>query len=368
MIKPLILVTGATGKTGRATVAELIRQQARVRALVHRRDERSAAIEALGADIVVADMFDPDQLADALRGVQRAYYLPFFHTHVIQSAVAFALAARAARLEQIVHMGQWLSHRAHPAILTRQTWLIDQLFADLPGIAHTTLNPGMFADNFLRVIDFAALLGIFPVLTGDGKAAPVSNEDLARCAAAVLLAPERYAGMSLRPTGPALLSAQDMARVIAKVVGHKVLPVKLPWFLFSKVARQQRVNPLEISGLRHYIEDMKRGAFELDGGLTSVVADLTGQPAEDFETIARRYAAMPFARVTLGRRLRAFASFNMVPFLPGYDLDRWERQVGLPVPPNPSFSIDDARWRAEHHEMMTRPARPRPALVQRGAA
>ncbi len=27
----------------------------------------------------------------------------------------------------------------------------------------------MFADNFLRVIDFAALLGLFPVLTGDGQ-------------------------------------------------------------------------------------------------------------------------------------------------------------------------------------------------------
>lgn len=368
MAKPLVLVTGATGKTGRAVVEELVRREMPTRALVHRRDERSAELERLGAEVVVADMFDPDQLEGALKGTRRVYYLPFFHTHMIQSAVAFALAARQARIEQIVHMGQWLSHRAHPAIMTRQTWLIDQLFADLPGIAHTTLNPGMFADNFLRVIDFPALLGIYPVLTGDGKAAPVSNEDLARCAVAILSAPERHAGMSYRPTGPELLSGRDMARIIAKVVGHSVLPVQLPWFLFSKVARQQRVNPVEINGLRHYVEDMKRGAFELEGGVTTVVEDLTGRRAEDLETIARRYAALPFARATLGNRLKALAKFAAVPFARGYDLDRWERQVGYPKPPNPSLSIDDERWREEHRELMTRQPRAYPTLVQVVAA
>ena len=65
----------------------------------------------------------------------------------------------AARIS--LGMGQWLSHRAHPSIMTRQTWLVDQMFAQLPNIAHTIINPGMFADNFLRVIDLAALLGVF---------------------------------------------------------------------------------------------------------------------------------------------------------------------------------------------------------------
>jgi len=71
----------------------------------------------------------------------------------------------------------------------------------------------MFAYNFLRTIDFAALLGIYPVLSGDGRAAPVSNEDMARVVA-VLLAegPDKHAGRGYRPTGPQLLSAREMAR------------------------------------------------------------------------------------------------------------------------------------------------------------
>ena len=362
MAKPLILVTGATGKTGAAVVNCLLEKGVPVRALVHRHDARSEAFERRGAEVVAADMFDPDQVLDALSGVRRAYYVPFFHSHMIQSAVAFALAAKQAKLESIVHMGQWLSHRAHPAIMTRQTWLADQLFAGLPGIAHTTLNPGMFADNFLRVMDFASLLGIFPILTGDGRAAPVSNEDLARVAVAILLQPDRYAGMSYRPTGPKLLSGRDMAAVLAKVAGHRVIPLNLPFRLFRKVARQQRINPLEISGFRFYVEEMRRGTFELDGGVTTVVEDLTGEPAESFETTARRYAAMPFARQTFANRVKAAVNFSLTPFYPGYDLDKWDRQKGFPVPPNPTLSIDDERWREEHHHLMTRQPRPAPAL------
>ena len=332
MALPKIFVTGATGKTGGAVVRELLAHGYPVRAAVHRIDARSQSLQQLGADVVTADMFDPDQMLDAMRGTQRAYYLPIFHPYMMQSAVAFAVAAREARLEAIVEMGQWLSHRAHPASMTRQTWLIDQLFSHLPGIAHTILNPGMFADNFLRVIDFAALLGIFPYVTGEGRAAPVSNEDMARIAAVILINPQPHAGKSYRPTGPALLSGRQMAEVVERVVGHRVIPVALPFWMFLKVARQQRIDPMLISGFRHYAEEMRRGTFALDGGVTNVVQELTGTGAESFETTARRYAAMPFARQTTGNRIKALLNFALTPFYPGYNLDRWDRQAGFPVP------------------------------------
>jgi hypothetical protein len=68
MSKPLVLVTGATGKTGAAVVAQLREKGWPVRAVVRLRDERSARLDRLGAETVVADLFDPDHLLDALRG------------------------------------------------------------------------------------------------------------------------------------------------------------------------------------------------------------------------------------------------------------------------------------------------------------
>jgi len=353
MTKPKILVTGATGNVGMALVAELLTRGTLVRAVVRTHDARSAQLERLGAEIVVADMYDTDQLIAAVRGTQRAFYLPPFKPYMIQSAVAFAVAAQEAPLEHIVAMSQWTSHRAHPANMTRQTWLVDQLFDMIPGVAHTVFNPGMFAHNFLRTMDFAALLGIYPILSGKGKAAPISNEDMARAAAVLLVeGPSKHAGKSYRPTGPQLLDGREMAQIVSKAVGHAVLPVDMPIWLLGKVAQQQGVDPFEISSIRHYMQDMREGTFAFEGGVTDVVEELTGKPAESFETTARRYAAMPFAKQTLGNRLKAFINFNLTPLYPGYNFDKWDRKMGFPTAISPSLSIEDERWRREHAAQM----------------
>ena len=49
MNKPLIIVTGATGKTGRAVVAQLRERDWPVRAIVRARDARSDKLDRLGA-------------------------------------------------------------------------------------------------------------------------------------------------------------------------------------------------------------------------------------------------------------------------------------------------------------------------------
>ena len=345
-IKPKILVTGATGKTGSALVAELRKREWPVRAMVSREDARSASLQKLGAEVVVADMYDPEQLIKAVKGTQRAYYLPLMRPYMIQAATAFAVAAREAKLDSIVQMSQWTSSASHPTVMTRQTWLVDRLFSMIPGVAHIIFNPGMFADNFLRVIDFAALLGIFPTLMGDSKCAPISNQDMARCAAALLMDdPAKHAGKSYRPTGTELLSGRDMAGIIARVVGHSVIPVNLPTWMFRKVARMQKIDPFQIYVLLKYVEDNKQGAFSYEGGVTQVMQQLTGHPAESFEITARRYAAMPFAQQTFANRLKAFLNFNLTPFYPGYNINAYERKLELPVPPNPLQCMEDEDWK-----------------------
>ncbi len=347
MTTPTVLVTGATGKTGAAVVQQLLTQGFPVRAVVRTVDGRSEDLAQRGAEVVVADLFDHDQLVAALRGTRRAYYLPVFHPYMVQSAVAFGIAAREVGLEAVVQLSQWLAHRAHPSIMTRQTWQVDQVLPRLTGAAHTVINPGLFADNFLRTVDVAALLGLHPVLTGQGRVAPVSSEDIARVVAAVLADPEPHAGRTYRPTGPALLTGRDMGAILAEVVGHRVVSVEVPFRVFAMVARQQRIDPLEVSGFQHYAEEARRGTFALDG-VTDVVEHLTGTPAESFEATARRYAALPFARQDLPNRLRAALRFSLAPLYAAHDVGRWERRRGWPAAPVPSLAIDDPRWLADH--------------------
>ena len=348
MTKPRIIVTGATGKTGSVVVSELLRAGYPVRALVHREDARSARLQTRGAEIAVADLSDAERVADALKDVQRAYFCPPYDPYMIQGAVAFAVAAQAARLEHIVGLNQWLASPSHPSLTSRQSWLVDRLFSLLPGVTHTVVNPGFFADSYLLTIGLAAHMGIFPWIFGNSRNAPPSNEDIARVAVAALIDPKRHGGKSYRPTGPELLGAEDLAKAIGRAVGRSVRVVPTPVWMFMKAARWGGGLPIELlSNVRYYIEDHKRGAFEL-GAPTTDVLDVTGRPPEDFETIARRYAALPGNRRTFGNGLREFAQFMIVPLSPGFNFDRYDRELRRPFPSEPQFAPDSKIWQREH--------------------
>src|SRR3984957_1185970 len=365
MIKPRIIVTGATGRTGSVVASELLKAGYPVRAMVRREDDRSALLKAQGAEIAVADMSDVERVADALRDAHGAYDCPSLDPYMIQGAVAFAVAAKEARLEQVVALTQWVSSPSHPSLMTRQHWLVDRLFSMTPGVAHTIVNPGFFADAYLQTIGLAAHLGIFPWLYGESRNAPPSNEDIARVAVAALINPARHAGKSYRPTGPELLGAEDMARAIVLAVGRSVRVVPTPTWLFMKGARIAGLSIDVLSNVRYYIDDHKRGAFEI-GAPTTDVLDVTGRPAEDFETITRRYAALPQNRRTFGNWVRELAQFMTAPLSPGFNLDRYDRELRRPFPSEPQFAPESKVWRREHG--ITDPAKPAASVHNLGTS
>lgn len=347
MIYAKTLVIGATGKTGGAVALELARRGRPVRVLVRRDDARARRLADLGMEIAVGDLHDPQDLRAALSGVQRAYWCAPFDPKALALAERFAEAAQDARLEQIVGLSQWLASPKHPSLLTRDTYATDRLFKSLaPQIAYTAINPGFFADNYLRLIGFSAQLGVLPSLTGDSRNAPPSNEDIARVAVAALSDPSAHVGQRYRPTGPALLSTADMAAIIASVLGRKVRRVEMPMWLFLKAARMQGASAFELSGFRHYVVDHRQGAFER-GAPNDVVERLTGRPPEDFATIARRYAELPEARRTFGSVLRAWVDFMRTPMVPGFDFKRLDREWGQTLAA-PRFAMADPQWAATH--------------------
>jgi uncharacterized protein YbjT (DUF2867 family) len=315
--------------------------------MVHREDGRSARLKAQGAEIAVADISDVERVADALKDVQRAYFCPPYDPYMIQGAVAFAVAAKEARLEHIVGLSQWLASPSHPSLSTRQNWLVDRLFSMTAGVGHTVVNPGFFADNYLVTIGLAAHFGVFHWMYGNSRNAPTSNEDIARVAAAVLMDPAQHAGKSYRPTGPELLNAEDMAKAIGRAVGRSVRVVPTPIWLFMKTARMGGM-PIELmSNVRHYVDDHKRGVFEL-GAPTTDVPEVTGRPAENFETIARRYAALSGNQRTFSNWLRTVAQFLITPLSPAFHFDRYDRQLRRPFPSQPQFARESKVWQREH--------------------
>lgn len=370
MTRPRILVTGATGRTGAVVVAELLRAGYPVRALVRRQDARSAALQARGVEIAQADIGDPERIAAALRGIQRAYWLPPYDPHMLSGAVVFATAARDAGLEAIVNLSQWLASPAHPALMTRQHWLADRVLAMIPGVALTTVNPGFFADSpYLETIGMAAHLGLMPWLFGDSRNAPPSVADIGRVAAAALIDPARHAGRSYRPTGPALLSGQDMAAIQGRVFGRTVRLVPLLPGLFLKAARGAGYPLAALSVMQHYGEEHLRGTFEL-GAPNDDVERVTGRAAESFEAVVRRYAALPANQRGTANTLRELMRFLLLPFAPAPGIRRYLRGLQLTPPAALEYSGESAVWQREHGSTLAPAAAPSsaPPSAQRSAA
>jgi uncharacterized protein YbjT (DUF2867 family) len=65
MKTPTILVTGATGRTGHVAIENLVKQGTAVRALAHREGPKVDSLRALGADAVIGDLFNLDEIVHA---------------------------------------------------------------------------------------------------------------------------------------------------------------------------------------------------------------------------------------------------------------------------------------------------------------
>jgi uncharacterized protein YbjT (DUF2867 family) len=347
MSRPKILVTGATGRTGGVVVSELLRAGYPVRAMVRRDDVRAAGLRAQGVEVAVAEITDAERVADAMRGVQRAYWLPPYDPEMLTGAMVFAAAARATRLESIVTLSQWLASPSHPAFLTRHHWIADQVFDALPNISLTRVTPGLFADSpYLETIGMAAHMGLMPWMFGESRTAPPSVDDIGRVVCAALLSPERHDRQVYRPTGPAVLSGPDMAGILSRVFNCTVRPIPTPLWLFLKVAHRSRQPLALLSCVEYYAEEHRRGIFEI-GAPNDVVAHVTGRPAEAFETVARRHAARPENQGS-SARWREIARFLSAPLVRAPNLAGYRRGLRLHEPVTAQYANESMVWRHEH--------------------
>ncbi len=235
-LKPKILVTSAAGHVGMAACIELLRTGHSVRAFVRSRDARAAALEKAGAELFIGDLRDYRDLELALKGVQRAFHNPPFSPNTIYDSTIFAVAAEEAKLEMVTLMGAWNLTPSHPSIHQRGHWIAHNIYRWMPSVDVVHLAPGLFAFPYFlglpAVVHFGQLMAPF----GNGKNAPPSNEDIASVAAHTLVNPAPHIGRSYRPTGPELLSPDDVAAVFAKILDRNVRYKDVPFQNFHKAA------------------------------------------------------------------------------------------------------------------------------------
>ena len=359
MSKPRILVTSAAGKTGLPTAIFLRELGFPVTAFVRRDDQRADELRAAGADVFVGNQYSITDMRKAMAGAKRAYQCAPTAPNGLHFNAVFTAAAAEAKIEHVVTLGQWLTSADHPSLFTREVYISDVLIDHLPGSTVTHVNPGWFADNYLMVLDMAASLGMLPMPLGDGDAktnAPPSNEDIARVAAAALAFPEKHAGKSYRPTGPELMSPNEIAAAMGKALGRKVAYNNVPPKMMLKALKANppsNYSEAALTQLYLYADEYRRGTFAINAP-TDDVEQVGGAKPERFEDIAARYVA--FRRATdpgfgkLGRGLWAFIKLLL---MPTPNLAKIEAAKDFVSIADPVFSQGDSEWHASHMPTQT---------------
>jgi len=213
-----VLVVGASGRVGRAVVAELLRLGRRVRALVRRPPPTPFSPDV---EVGVGDLTDPDSLTPALAGIEAVFLV-----WAAGPATVSAVVARLARSVQRVVFLSSPHQTPHPFF--RQPNPMAALHASIErelatsGLPSVILRPGMFAANTLHW--WAPQIRAGDVVRwpyGAVETAPIDERDIAAVAVRAL-SEASLAGGDYVLTGPAALSHARQVAVIGEVLGRRL--------------------------------------------------------------------------------------------------------------------------------------------------
>jgi (4-alkanoyl-5-oxo-2,5-dihydrofuran-3-yl)methyl phosphate reductase len=273
----MILVTGGTGNIGSELVRLLAAAGQKVRALT--RDPSKARVPA-GVEVAKGDFDQPDSLAAALQGVEKA----LMNAAATAQGLAFIEAAKKARLGHVVMISSIGVTRGVGAGLVHAP---SEKALQASGIPWTILRPAEFMTNFLWLRETIVGQGAIYRATGDGRSAVIHPHDIAAAAARVLTS-DGHAGKIYELTGPSALSGADIAAHIAAAAGRNVRHVDIP----LSVAREELTKrgfpgPLAdaVTGFYGSVKDGHEAKIE--PGLQQLI----GNTGRTFEAWAKENAA-----------------------------------------------------------------------------
>jgi NAD(P)H dehydrogenase (quinone) len=287
-MKRKVLITGATGDTGRVAVRESIKRGLDVRAMVHGKDARSEALAKLGAEVVEGDLLDIDTIREGMEGIDAAYLVYPVQPGLLDAAVNFAQAAKEAGVSAAVNLSQRSADRHSKSLSCKESFIAEQVL-NWSGLAVTHLRPTYFLEWLLYPWQLPLFVekGIIRLPVGKGRHAPIAAEDSGRVVAGVLQNPSEHAGQTYPLFGPVEMDHDQMAAELTEALGRKIV--------FENVSIGAYSKSLEAVGMPPYVIHHFEGAMDayqhgVMSGMNDNVEKLSGQKPMSVGDFARAHA------------------------------------------------------------------------------
>lgn len=246
--KKIIVVFGATGAQGGGLAHAILHDknsEFSVRAVT--RDpasEKAQELAKLGAELVQADIDDPESLRKALAGAYGAYCVTFYWAHFspekeLAEAKAMAAAAKEANLQHVIWSTLEDTRQFVPLTDNRMPTLqekykvphfdakgeADQFFKD-SNVPTTCLLTTFYWENMVyfgmgpKRNEAGSLVLTFPI--GEAKMAGIAAEDIGKCAYGIFKNRAEYVNKTVGIAGE-LLSGNEMAAQLSKALNQEVI-------------------------------------------------------------------------------------------------------------------------------------------------
>src|SRR5215472_12016417 len=239
-----ILITGATGNTGRAIVDALVARGAPVRAMVRTEGDRGKL--PAGVEVVVADFDETAAIGAALDGAERAYLVTPSSEKAEEQQKRFADLAAKAGTRHMVVLSQLGSQEHSPVRFLRYHGAVEQHVRDL-GIGYTFLRPNLYFQGLLTFAGSISTEGKFFAPIGDAEVSAVDVRDIA-AVAAVALTEVGHEGATYTLTGPEANTHSQIAAAVPAAVGLDVDLINVPPEAFDDSIRGL-LQPWHVDGL-----------------------------------------------------------------------------------------------------------------------
>jgi NAD(P)H dehydrogenase (quinone) len=283
----IVLITGATGDTGRAAVKESIALGLDVRAMVHSKDARSEALEKLGAEVVLGDLLEINTVRAAMEGVDAAYFVWPVQPGLIHATVNFAQAAKEAGVSTLVNLSQRSANRDSTSNSCRDSFIAEEVL-NWSGLPVIHLRPTYFLEWLLYPWQLPYLQqGILRMPVGKGRHSPIAADDQGRAIAALLKSPEAHIRTTIPLSGPVEMDHEQMAAELSEALGRKIVFQDLPIDEYCASIEKMGVPPYVVQHLRGAMADYQNGHMS---GADTNVEKLTGRRSMTVGEFARAHA------------------------------------------------------------------------------
>ena len=259
----MIVVTGATGHTGRPAVEGLLANGEKVR-VIGRDAKKLEAFTQKGAEAFVGKVENAAQMSKAFEGATAVYLLipqevdEDYRAYQDRVSDAYLKAITSARVPYVVTLSSLGAQHAEKTGPIVGLHNLEQKLNSVPGLNVLHLRPGPFMENLFMSMEPLRKMGFLPGGTdGDLPVALIATKDIATYAAKRLHARD-FSGSSVQELfGPRDVTMKEVTTIVGNAIGKPKLSYMQVPFMMLEPALVQTGMPKQTAKL--LIEMWKAG-------------------------------------------------------------------------------------------------------------